>query len=46
MCFQTTKKGRSLVDRKLRKIVTTNAPDVLDLLMGVYLLDAQKVGTC
>mmetsp|Transcript_4712 Transcript_4712/g.8883 ORF Transcript_4712/g.8883 Transcript_4712/m.8883 type:complete len:1027 (+) Transcript_4712:246-3326(+) len=43
--WRTTKKGRSLVDRKLRKIVTTNAPDVLDLLMGVYLLDAQKTSS-
>jgi hypothetical protein len=35
-CAQVTKKGRSLVDRKLRKRVLTNVPVFLELLVNGY----------
>ena len=41
--MQVTKKGRSLVDRKLRKRVLTNVPVLLELLINGYSVQASTV---
>jgi len=41
--WRTTKKGRSLIDRKLRKTVLVNVPVVLELFLDVYQLTPTQV---
>jgi hypothetical protein len=41
--WRTTKKGRSLIDRKLRKTVLVNVPVVLELFLHIYQLTPMQV---